>query len=80
MKRFLYAALMGLLIGQTALAVDFQSYIGVQDMKMDISGFTHDGTKYSGSLENIESSLSDIESTLSSIDMSTSSIDTNTSS
>ena len=50
----------------------------VHDMKMDISGFSHEGKTYPGKLETLESSLSGIESSLGSIDMTLSSIDSKT--
>ena len=44
----------------------------VSVMKMDVSGFTHEGKSYPGNIEEIANSLSAIESTLASIDTNTS--------
>lgn len=40
----------------------------VLEMKMDVSGFEHEGAKYPGHLENIESALNLLQTTLESVE------------
>ena len=51
----------------------------VDEMKMDISGFTHEDKKYPGLLEEMKDTLSSIDTTMDSIDSSLNSIEGNTS-
>ena len=50
----------------------------INEIKMEISGFSHEGKAYPGRLENMEGSLSEIESELSSMAMTLNSIESNT--
>ncbi len=52
----------------------------LQDIKIDVSGFEHEGKKYPGSSERVIAAIGSVESELGFIQMTLNSIETNTSS